>query len=532
MKRLDVALVERGLCESREKAKRAIMAGMVRVNDHPAHKASDSIKDSDALALVEGEKYVSRGGLKLEHALRAFQVNVTHVHAADLGASTGGFTDCLLQHGAERVYAVDVGHGQLAWRLRRDPRVVVMEKTNARYVTPASFPPPFRPVDLAVIDCSFISLRKILPPAVALVKGSGKIIALVKPQFEAGKAEADKGAGVIRDPAIHERVIRELRAFVAGQPELTWSAETESPLAGPAGNKEFLVLIEKTGNRRIGLIANSEKSSCRKLVREAAELIRDSRRDVLTDTATGRLADLDVPTYPDAAAVSKEADLLMIFGGDGTMLRVAREIAGSRTPMLGINAGGLGFLTDVQAHQLPLALEELWSGQTVLEKRPLIEAMNETWSDRALNDFVITRGCSPRLIELEVAVDGEMLTVYRCDGLIVCSPTGSTAYSLAAGGAVVAPAAEVFTLTPICPHTLSNRSVIVSLDSIVTVRVLSRHVETILTADGQQPRPLAEGDMITIRRSKHEISLLHLAGSSFFETLRRKLGWSGSHVKR
>ncbi len=267
-------------------------------------------------------------------------------------------------------------------------------------------------------------------------------------------------------------------------------------------------------------------------MREAADLIRASRRTVLTDQATATLADLAAPTHPDAAAVAREADLLMVFGGDGTMLRVAREIAGLRTPMLGINAGGLGFLTDVQAHQLPRALKELWSGETVLETRPLIEAINHDWSFRALNDFVITRGCAPRLIELEVTVDGEMLTVYRCDGLIVCSPTGSTAYSLAAGGAVVAPAAEVFTLTPICPHTLSNRSVIVNLESVVTVRVLSRRVDTILTADGQQPRPLVAGDVVTIRRSKHEVRLLHLAGSSFFETLRRKLGWSGSHVKR
>jgi 23S rRNA (cytidine1920-2'-O)/16S rRNA (cytidine1409-2'-O)-methyltransferase len=247
MKRLDVALVERGLCESREKAKRAIMAGAVRVNDQPAHKASDSISDSDRVALAEGEKYVSRGGLKLEHALKLFGMDVTGKRAIDLGASTGGFTDCLLQNGAEKVYAVDVGKGQLAWKLRHDKRVVVMEKTNARAVTPASFPTPFSPADVVVIDCSFISLRKILPPAVALVKPSGKIIALVKPQFEAGKAEADKGAGVIRDPAVHERVLHELRAFVAARPELTWVRETESPLLGPAGNKEFLVLIEKTG---------------------------------------------------------------------------------------------------------------------------------------------------------------------------------------------------------------------------------------------------------------------------------------------
>jgi 23S rRNA (cytidine1920-2'-O)/16S rRNA (cytidine1409-2'-O)-methyltransferase len=249
MKRLDVALVERGLCDSREKAKRAIMAGLVRVNDQTAHKASDTARDSDHLALVEAEKYVSRGGLKLEHALKYFALEVTGQQAIDFGASTGGFTDCLLQSGAAKVYAVDVGQGQLAWKLRKDKRVVVMEKTNARKVSPADFPAPFRPVDLAAIDCSFISLRKILPAAVALVRSCGKIVALVKPQFEAGKAEADKGAGVIRDPVIHTQVLRGLRDWVSAEltPPARWIGETESPLLGPAGNKEFLILLEKTG---------------------------------------------------------------------------------------------------------------------------------------------------------------------------------------------------------------------------------------------------------------------------------------------
>ncbi len=167
--------------------------------------------------------------------------------AIDLGASTGGFTDCLLQRGAARVYAVDVGQGQLAWKLRRDPRVLVMEKTNARHLTLAAFRPPFAGADLIVIDCSFISLRKILPPAVALLGASGKLVALIKPQFEAGKTEAGKGSGVIRDAAIHQRVLREVEGFVAALPRLRWHGVTESPILGPAGNKEFLALIEKVG---------------------------------------------------------------------------------------------------------------------------------------------------------------------------------------------------------------------------------------------------------------------------------------------
>jgi 23S rRNA (cytidine1920-2'-O)/16S rRNA (cytidine1409-2'-O)-methyltransferase len=247
MHRLDQALVERGLCESREKAKRAIMAGQVKVNDQIARKPSDAIKSDDLLELLAPEKFVGRGGHKLDHALNHFALEVSGLTAIDLGASTGGFTDCLLQRGAARVYAVDVGHGQLAWKLRRDARVVIMDKTNARELTPEKFPPPFVQADLVVIDCSFISLRKILPPAVALLGSSGKIVALIKPQFEAGKAEAGKGAGVIKDPAIHERVLRELGDFVATLPRLEWRGLTESPLLGPAGNKEFLVLIEKLG---------------------------------------------------------------------------------------------------------------------------------------------------------------------------------------------------------------------------------------------------------------------------------------------
>ena len=243
MTRLDQALVERGLCDSRERAKRLILAGQVRINGQSARKPGDQVKPADELALEAPEKFVSRGGHKLEHALEHFKIDVHGLTAIDLGASTGGFTDCLLQRGAAKVFAVDVGQGQLAWKLRQDARVVVMEKTNARHLLPAQFPAPF---DLAVVDCSFISLKKILPPAVPLLKPDGRIVALVKPQFEAGKEEADKGRGVITDPAIHESVLAGLQEFVGAQAGLCWSGVVESPLLGPAGNKEFLALIEKT----------------------------------------------------------------------------------------------------------------------------------------------------------------------------------------------------------------------------------------------------------------------------------------------
>jgi 23S rRNA (cytidine1920-2'-O)/16S rRNA (cytidine1409-2'-O)-methyltransferase len=244
--RLDQALVERGLCPSREKASRAVMAGQVRINGQPARKSSDTIRPGDTVELLAPEKFVSRGGLKLEHALLHFALDVTGCTAVDLGASTGGFTDCLLQAGASKVYAVDVGQGQLAWKLRQDTRVVVMEKTNARDLTPRQFPAPFTAADLAVVDCSFISLTKILPAALGLIRSPGRIVALIKPQFEAGKAEVDRGAGVIRDAAIHQRVIQELQEFVRNIDGAQWHGVTESPVLGPAGNKEFLALIEKT----------------------------------------------------------------------------------------------------------------------------------------------------------------------------------------------------------------------------------------------------------------------------------------------
>jgi 23S rRNA (cytidine1920-2'-O)/16S rRNA (cytidine1409-2'-O)-methyltransferase len=240
--RLDQALVERGLCDSREKAKRFILAGQVRINGQSAKKASDSVSEKDELTLDAAEKFVSRGGHKLEHALEHFQLAVKNLVAIDLGASTGGFTDCLLQRGAQKVFAVDVGQGQLAWKLRQDSRVVVMEKTNARFLKPENFPAP---ADMIVADCSFISLTKILPSAIPLLKNGGQIVALIKPQFEAGKVEVDKGRGVITDPKIHERVLAELQEFVTAQAGVCWRGVVESPLLGPAGNKEFLALIEK-----------------------------------------------------------------------------------------------------------------------------------------------------------------------------------------------------------------------------------------------------------------------------------------------
>ncbi len=270
------------------------------------------------------------------------------------------------------------------------------------------------------------------------------------------------------------------------------------------------------------------------MIRKAAAAIEKAGRKVLAHTATAKMAGLNVETRESRQEVARQSDILLVFGGDGTMLGVTRALAGCRTPILAINLGSLGFLTAVPSDQTAAALKLVWEGRFDIDSRHLIEAVvpggGKEEAQRALNDFVITRGAASRMIELDVAVDDVALTTYRCDGLIVSSPTGSTAYSLSAGGAIVSPSAEVFTITPICPHTLSNRSVLVSLSSAVRVKVKNRKPPTIMASDGQVISDLSAGDEVVIRRSRRIVRLLRLEGTSFFKTLNQKLNWSGSNV--
>ena len=286
--------------------------------------------------------------------------------------------------------------------------------------------------------------------------------------------------------------------------------------------------------KRVGLIGNLDKAGCAESVRRASRLIQRAGRRIICEEQTARLAKLKAVTAADSATLAREVDLLIVFGGDGTMLHVARDIAGSSTPMLGVNLGGLGFLTAVPSDQLPRALNHIWRGDFKYESRALIEAggvcQGQTIQATALNDIVVSRGAVSRLITLDVGVDGELVTRYRCDGLIISSPTGSTAYSLAAGGAVVLPTADVFVLTPICPHALSNRSIILPLASTLRVKAVTPQPATILSADGQVVAELDAGDEITICRSHRAIRLMHLADSSFLEALRRKLHWRGTYL--
>jgi 23S rRNA (cytidine1920-2'-O)/16S rRNA (cytidine1409-2'-O)-methyltransferase len=231
-RRLDLLLLERGLVDSQEKARAAVMAGSVLVDERQAVKPATLVDEGASLQLVAGAPYVSRGGEKLEHALDIFNIDVAGALAADIGASTGGFTDCLLQRGASRVYAIDVGRGQLDLRLRRDPRVAVMEGVNARYLE--GLP---EPVDLVTVDVAFISLRQVLPAARRLLRPGGSIVALFKPQFEAVRREVGRG-GVIRDPQMHARLIGRFALWCVRN-GLRVLGLRASPLLGPAGNREF-----------------------------------------------------------------------------------------------------------------------------------------------------------------------------------------------------------------------------------------------------------------------------------------------------
>ena len=240
-KRIDLLVLEKGLAQSRNKARELIMAGNILINNMPAAKPGTLASGSDNIVIKGNEfPYVSRGGLKLERALESFDICVKDNVCLDVGASTGGFTDCLLQKGARKVFAVDVGYGQLAWKLRQDSRVVVVERTNIRHISEKIIPVG---LDLATIDVSFISLKIVVPALLKFIKKNGGIIALIKPQFEVGKGKTGKG-GIVRDTRLHEKVISNLTKFFQDT-NLVCSPVIPSPIQGAKGNKEFLIFISR-----------------------------------------------------------------------------------------------------------------------------------------------------------------------------------------------------------------------------------------------------------------------------------------------
>ena len=283
--RLDVLLVKKGLSPSREKAKAIIMTGNVFVDGQREDKAGAAFEEEKVHIEVKGgtQKYVSRGGLKLEKAMESFAISLSHTVCMDIGASTGGFTDCMLQNGADKVYSVDVGHGQLAWKLRKDERVICMEKTNFRYMKPEDIQDE---LDFASVDVSFISLTKILIPARNLLKKRGHMVCLIKPQFEAGRDKVGK-KGVVREPEIHEEVISKVVVYV-DMIGLSVKGLTFSPIKGPEGNIEYLVYLEKKENLPEDVLMQTE-SVAEKMLQEiltdgSREKMKQSMQEMITNT--------------------------------------------------------------------------------------------------------------------------------------------------------------------------------------------------------------------------------------------------------
>ena len=285
--------------------------------------------------------------------------------------------------------------------------------------------------------------------------------------------------------------------------------------------------------KKIAIVAKAETSAAKRIVQQAIKLAKAAGLQPVTDESTASLAKLKLPIRKDPIAISRFADLIMVIGGDGTMLHWARTTAGSGTPIFGVNVGGLGFLTASSWKDLPKAMNAVLAGKFSIESRTLLSAIGQSCREKfklkAMNDFVISRGSIPRMIGLEVKVDGEVLTTYRCDGLVISTSTGSTAYSLAAGGAIIAPKAKVISITPICPHTLSNRAVIINQQSTIDVRMLDTKREANLSADGWDCLELETKTPVIIRRNPQSVKLARLTDSSFFKTLRHKLQWMGSH---
>jgi NAD+ kinase len=284
----------------------------------------------------------------------------------------------------------------------------------------------------------------------------------------------------------------------------------------------------------VGVAAHSGKPESRDHVFELLALLEESKLTVLLEPEAAALVSTPKNSWP-LKEIGKKADLVIVFGGDGTILRVARELEGAATPILGVNMGGLGFLTSVRAERLGEAVREVLQGEYQISERQMLQAGllrdgQRTETHHALNDVVISRGTISRVVRLHLSIDGEMLTEYVCDGMIFATATGSTAYSLSAGGPILVPTAQALILTPICPHALSNRSVIAGESSAIRCQVASAAGELLLTVDGQVQLRLLVGDEVEVRRSPRTVQLASPRGHTYFGILREKLKWSGANV--
>jgi 23S rRNA (cytidine1920-2'-O)/16S rRNA (cytidine1409-2'-O)-methyltransferase len=642
-RRLDAELVRRGLCTSREAAQRAIRESQVLVGGSIADKASRMVGPGEPVRLVGPRpRYVSRGGEKLHGALAHFGIDPSGLWAFDAGASTGGFTDCLLQRGAVGVVAADVGFGQLHEKIRADSRVEVHEHVNLRTVDVPSF---FggRRFPLIVGDLSFISLRSLVPNLMALSAPDAILVLLVKPQFEAGRAEVAKGKGVIREPAVWLRALEAVMETFLSQGAVMMGAMT-SPITGTDGNVEFLVhlragapgavdgapagsgvsllserdremlaeVVAQAAVREgidttvanepdVGSIGSLEQSGVLRAVgsADASEsevlhgeslavpqiagqifgVIPHLARQQATIFSRELIAEIEalggtvrVPaTYAsrvgldawahDDATFADGLTLAFSMGGDGTMLHTVDMVARFSVPVLGVNVGHLGYLTALQPNELPALLHDVLAGRYVVEERMLlditvehpgllVDAVEETSSIGApqrgvdgsdlvsatgnasgpfiaLNDAVLEKSSAGNTVRLAVAFNDEQFMDYSADGLIIATPTGSTAYAFSARGPIVSPRMDALVIVPVSPHMLFDRSLVLHGDESVRATVQEGRTAT-LFVDGRYAGQLAEGASVLIRRSPYRARLVTLFDRKFHSILKRKFGLSST----
>ncbi len=523
--RLDQALVQRGLFPSRHQAQTAIMAGEVRVDGQVAAKPSDCVQQQHEITVAARSRYVGRGGIKLEGAIEHFGIICDEKTALDIGASTGGFTDCLLRKGSGKFLRSTSVMASWRGKFGTISRCHLGKNECAATFTEREVPDP---IEICVIDVSFISLTLILPNAFELLTPDGVILALIKPQFELAREEVG-AAGIVRSSRACTRK-RSRRSLPL--------PETIGALSGRAGSLQHRWDRRQPGilhmsPKTIGLIAHTGKPGAAELVSQLCSEFKRAGVGVRLETETAALVDL--PDGQTVAQLGKEADLLVVLGGDGTILNVVARLDDTIKPIFGINIGSLGFLTCLNSSAYLEAVSSIVSGKFALSERVLLsveiakgtECVRETV---ALNDAVISRGEISRLIRLRTRVNGAPLTEFNADGLVVATPTGSTAYSLSAGGPILEPQSGVFVITPICPHVLTNRSVIVGDHSVIEVEGSEPDYPVFLTLDGRSPVPLEFGSIVTIRRSREVLPLAVLPELSFFGVVRQKLKWSGSTI--
>ena len=530
--RLDIFVFSNNFTESREKAKALIMSGAVFVNNQKADKVGTLLKPGDIVDVRENPlKYVSRGGLKLEKAIKYFNINLKDFICADIGASTGGFTDCMLQNGASKIYSIDVGYGQLDWKLRCNEKVVNLERTNFRYVTNKEVPDK---LDFASVDVSFISLKLILPVLKNLLKETATAVLLIKPQFEAGKDKVGK-KGVVKDVSVHKEVIENVNSYLIVN-DFKLIGLSFSPIKGPEGNIEYLAYISKNIDNNFkqiesGIIENIVNSSHLELdwgntmniiihsnflkpntestLKKVKSIFENSENKIFYDD--------------DNEETIKLADLIITIGGDGTFIHHAKKAALYNKPILGINSGRIGYLAGIEIDEINL-LNNILANKYQIEDRMMLKVELNDEVFYCLNDCVISKGATSRMIDISLSLNNDIIN-YRADGLIAATPTGSTAYSLSAGGPIADPSVESIIITPICAQTITARSCYLNPDSILTVKANSpNETDIILTVDGELSRKLNNNDIVKISKEHNNyVRLINLNSKSFFNKLSEKL---------